>query len=424
MSITFDPFLSVSVPIPASKPRDIIFTFVPYRGPTLRYKCSLASDGSFMNLRDVLVQLEHWHPCDPDAPPLNPNELQWTKVAEWGNHFVELCYDTTPLSDIRGTDWIFAYHVPRDTSSPHGSKTYPYEIPEKKEGEKEGPEAEDGEEAGEAKPGPEGGSDGPAGDGAGDSSKPKAAGGIDTPQPLARSSSRTDPDESGGAGGSGEQPLALHHLLLPVNMFQPSHAGTFTDYGHPEVISRAVASTLPTDSPAPPVEVFKKPAARLAAGAGEDEPVKEGEVPGVTSRQVHQELYRKLVPKFAKDREALAKLEEEGAIGPSSPPFTVKIAPVKRKYRVIREDECTELEPESEDPVVLEADQVIRVEWDEKKAGGSLDWVQPSKLYKAGGALDAIIHKESYEAARKKEIKRLDIVDCFDAFTVREQLGE
>jgi len=58
VSITFDPFLSVSVPIPASKPRDIQFTFVPYTGPMLRLKCSLPSDGSFMNLRDMLVQLE------------------------------------------------------------------------------------------------------------------------------------------------------------------------------------------------------------------------------------------------------------------------------------------------------------------------------------------------------------------------------
>jgi len=126
-------------------------------------------------------------------------------VSAFGNRFVDLCFDTTPLADIRPNDWIFAYYVPRDAASPHANRAYART-----------PSVVDAEKT------ENGGTDGkPEEAGTGDSASKPGAGSADdlTPGVLTRSKSGADPDESGGADGSTDQLLALHHLLLPVNMF-------------------------------------------------------------------------------------------------------------------------------------------------------------------------------------------------------------
>lgn len=66
---------------------------------------------------------------------------------------------------------------------------------------------------------------------------------------------------------------------------------------------------------------------------------------------------------------------------------------------------------------------MLRVEWDPSKTGGKLDWLAESKRSTDKGAMDAVRHEDSFRAAARKEEKKLDIQDCFDAYTVREQLG-
>jgi len=125
-----------------------------------------------------------------------------------------------------------------------------------------------------------------------------------------------------------------------------------------------VVASLPTETPAPAVKVYKTAPGKLAgnsaaaaggsgSGAKEEEELEpEGEVPGVTCKQVCAEIYRKLMPKYIFNPSGLTALEEEHELNPLNPPFQVVMAPVEDNYAPSA-SERTVLDPSSEDPVVL-----------------------------------------------------------------------
>jgi len=100
-SITFDPFLSFSVPVPYKQERDLVFTVFPYDGsvPT-QYKARVPKSGVVLDMKNWLRETEGVEPSN-----IILADVYGSRVHEWLG-------DRSPVSKIRDRDFIFGFLVP------------------------------------------------------------------------------------------------------------------------------------------------------------------------------------------------------------------------------------------------------------------------------------------------------------------------
>jgi len=100
-SVTFDPFMSLSVPIPIKRLRDLVVTFIPYDGsPPVRYSAKVEKGGCIADFKAWMLETDGF---DPDT----------LVVGDTYHHRIfRVLGDKTPLSSIRDNDVIMVYQVP------------------------------------------------------------------------------------------------------------------------------------------------------------------------------------------------------------------------------------------------------------------------------------------------------------------------
>lgn len=122
-SVTFDPFLSFSVPVPHSVTRPIIFTIYPYDGgiPT-QYRPALPMDGQIRDMKKWLHEAEGVHPDELVLCPLLRSRLD------------DFFRDSDGLQRIRARDVCVGFRVPRLEAAPEDTKDEETKEPEKRRG--------------------------------------------------------------------------------------------------------------------------------------------------------------------------------------------------------------------------------------------------------------------------------------------------
>ncbi|CAF0837839.1 unnamed protein product [Brachionus calyciflorus] len=107
ISIKFDPFCYLSVPLPSKKERMVEIVFVPLdqNKPLTKYKCTVVKNGNMMDLCGSLEAL-----LEKDGQKVPKNHMVVCDV--YSNKFFKIYDSTESLVSIRERDDIFIYELP------------------------------------------------------------------------------------------------------------------------------------------------------------------------------------------------------------------------------------------------------------------------------------------------------------------------
>ena len=106
-SVTFDPFMSLSVPIPIKHLRDLLVTFIPYDGAApIRYCAKVEKAGCIADLKAWFQEEDNF----------DPHTLV---VGDTYNHRIfRFLGDKRRISEIRDNDVIMVYQIPQLAGEP------------------------------------------------------------------------------------------------------------------------------------------------------------------------------------------------------------------------------------------------------------------------------------------------------------------
>uniref|UniRef100_A0A0K8SJI5 Ubiquitin carboxyl-terminal hydrolase n=1 Tax=Lygus hesperus TaxID=30085 RepID=A0A0K8SJI5_LYGHE len=107
LSVTFDPFCNLSLPLPQKKDRLITITFIPFEGSEQIFKCriSIPRQGTIKDLCFEVAQ----------RTSTEPNSLMVSEISH--SHFHQFYSGEDTLDNIHDRDLIYVYEVPALTNA-------------------------------------------------------------------------------------------------------------------------------------------------------------------------------------------------------------------------------------------------------------------------------------------------------------------